>query len=466
MIRILSAMCAERADSYPEVKPARHFPFIRRPGFLRGQNITEKWSSRIAFLFAAIGAAVGLGSIWRFPAIVGENGGGAYLIPYLVAVFFCATPLMVLEFAAGRYFATDIVSAFRSIRPWFTVPAAIICATGFLILSYYLVVTGWTLGFAAFAATGTPVTFAAFTASYEPVICFLIATVIAGLIVASGVRNGIERVSTLLIPFIVILLLVMAFFVATLPGFSVGIAYLSTPDFSVIARPSLWISAIGQSFFTLSIGLGILFTYGAYLEKDENLLTSSLIISGSDLAISLLSGIVIFPIVFSFGLAPAMGAQLAFSTLPQAFAVMPYGRVIAIAFFLLLFLTAILSSIAMVEVLAAVVIKRTGWSRPRSCAIVTMAIILAGLPAALSYSSMNLTLAGVRILDAMDSLVGTAGIVISAILTSLVISWYVDQKTIESGIGSHSPMVRWVVPMCRTVIPLVLGVILVITLIT
>lgn len=420
----------------------------------------ERWSSRIGFLAAAIGSAVGLGSVWRFPTIVGENGGGAYLIPYLVAVFLCATPLMVLELSAGRHFATDVVSAFRSAGTRFALPGWIICAVVFVILSYYLVISGWTLAFAAFTAAGSPVTFEAFSSSYVPVPFFVITTVLAGIIVASGVRSGIERVSSFLIPFIVVLLVIMAAFALSLPGSGEGVAYYLTPDFTALLDPSLWLSAVGQSFFTLSIGMGILVTYGAYLGKEEDLLSSSLVISVSDLAISLLSGLVIFPVVFSFGLAPAMGPGLAFSVLPQGFALMPGGPAVAFGFFLLLFLAALLSSISMFEVVTAVVLGATGWSRHRVSALVTAGLVLAGLPAALSYSGMHLTLAGANVLDLLDNIAGTHAIIVTGILTSLVFSWGVDRAVIEEGIGSGSPAVRWIVPLCRYLIPAVLAVVL------
>ncbi len=440
------------------------FPVIGQKTIAREQDrMTEKWSHRIGFLFAAIGSAVGLGSVWRFPFVVGENGGGAYLIPYLVAVFLCATPLMVLEFSMGRYFATDVVSAFRRVHARFALIGWIICAVVFSILSYYLVITGWTLAFTVFSATGTPASFGNFSSSYEPIAFFVISAIIVGLVVSAGIRRGIERVSSILIPFIVLILAAMAVFVATLPGFAAGIAYYLTPDFSVLSDPSLWISAVGQSFYTLSIGMGILITYGAYLGREENLLESSLIISVADLAISLLSGLVIFPIVFSFGLTPALGAELAFSTLPKGFAVMPSGHLFATGFFLLLFLTALLSSVSMLEVVVAAVMGRTAWPRERVCAVLTIAVVLLGLPAALSYTGLNLTFAGERVLDLMDDITGTFCITITGILTSLAFSWFVDRRIIVSEIRSESRVVCLIVPLCRYVLPLILTGILLLT---
>ncbi|HRY75862.1 MAG TPA: sodium-dependent transporter [Methanoregulaceae archaeon] len=415
--------------------------------------MTETWSGRIGFLFAAIGSAVGLGSVWRFPTMVGAHGGGAYLLPYVVAVFLFATPIMILEFAMGRHFACDVVSVLRRVNGRFAVIGWIICATTFVILSYYLVIAGWTLGFSVFSIVGSGTTFPAFTGSCDPVIFFIATAIIVGLIVSSGIRAGIERVSSLIIPFIVVILCILAAFVATLPGFAEGISYYLTPDFSVLSDPSIWIAATGQAFYTLSIGMGILVTYGAYLAKEENLLASSVIVSFADLAISLLAGFVIFPIVFSFGLAPSAGAELAFLTLPAGFALMPGGRIVSSGFFLLLFLSALLSSIAMFEVVAAAAIGATGFTRRQACVLVTAGLILAGLPAALSYSGLHLTIAGANVLDTMDHFAGTIFVTVTGILTAVAFSWYVDRRTIESGIESESPFVRIIVPLCRYVIP-------------
>lgn len=424
----------------------------------------EQWSSRIGFLFVAIGAAAGLGSVWRFPTIVGENGGGAYLVPYLVATVICAMPLMILELSVGRHFSTDVVSAFRSAHPKYSFVGWFVCATVFVILSYYLVITGWTLAFLIISLIQAPMTFVGFSQSYLPIIPFVASAALIGVIVASGIRAGIERVSSILIPFIVVILCFMAAFVATLPGFSAGLAYYLTPDFSVLANPSLWIAAIGQSFYTLSIGLGILITYGSYMNREENILESSLIISAGDLFISLLAGFVIFPIVFSFGLAPTAGAELAFSTLPQAFALIPGGNLIAAAFFLLLFLTALLSSVAMLEVPVAAVMGVTAWSRRDVCILLTVALVLLGLPSALSYTGFDLTLAGERVLDVMDDVAGTFGIIVSGILGCLIFGWYVDRNVIESEVRSENRLIRYIVPLCRYVLPLAMTAVLLVTL--
>ncbi|MDD1653639.1 MAG: sodium-dependent transporter, partial [Methanomicrobiales archaeon] len=269
----------------------------------------EQWSSRLGFLLAAIGSAVGIGNIWRFSSVVGQNGGGAYLIPYLLAVFVCGVPLLALEMAAGRHFRGDVVAVFHAVRERFRIIGWFICVVVFLILSYYLVITGWTLAYLVFAATGAAVSFDGFTGSLLPVLFFLLAALATGGIISLGVRGGIERITTVLLPLIYLILGVMVVYAVTLPGFSDGIAYFLTPDFSVLGDPGIWSAAVGQAFFSLSVGYGILITYGAYMDRGIRIGRSSLIIAAADTLASMLAGLVIFPLVFTFGLEPSMGAQ-------------------------------------------------------------------------------------------------------------------------------------------------------------
>jgi NSS family neurotransmitter:Na+ symporter len=262
----------------------------------------ERWSSTGAFLLAAIGSAVGIGNIWRFSTVLGQNGGGAYLIPYIIAVFVFAMPLMILEIALGEKFRCTIVSAFRKVNPRFVVIGWFLCVIVVLILSYYLVITGWTLGYTVLTlATDAPL-FSEFSNSLLPIAFFIIATLVTGLVVSFGVNRGIERISIILIPACVLILLILAAYGTLLPGFYQGLTYMFTPDFSVLADPLLWGAAFGQAFFSLSVGMGILLTYGTYMKSGQHIPRFTLIISLTDLFVSILAGLVIFPIVFSFGL--------------------------------------------------------------------------------------------------------------------------------------------------------------------
>jgi len=409
----------------------------------------ERWSSRFGFLLAAIGAAVGLGNIWRFSAVVGENGGGAYLVPYLLAAVVFAIPLLILEIAVGRHLRLDVVAAFRSVRRRFAVLGWVVTGSVLLILSYYLVLTGWVLAFFLSALGGGGLTFTGFTGSYWPVAAFVVTTVLTGGIVSFGVRAGIERLSIVVMPVIFLLLAGLAVYAATLPGFGRAASFLFQPDFSVLGDPLLWSAAFGQVFFSLSVGQGIMLTYGSYLEEGTDVVRSALAITVADIGVAILAGLVIFPVVFSVGLEPSLGTELAFTTLPQAFASMQFGGVVAVAFFGLLFFAALTSSVSLLEVGVAAALRTTGRSRREVAAVLTGLVFLVGLPSALSYSALDLSVAGVRFLDLMDESVGAYALPITATLIAVVFTWYQDPDvlTAQVGDGAVRRLVTYLIPV-------------------
>lgn len=414
----------------------------------------EHWSSDAGFVLAAIGSAVGIGNIWRFSAVVGQNGGGAYLIPYLIAVFAFAMPLMILELAMGRHFQGTVVRAFRSVRSRFATVGWLLCAIIFLVLCYYLVIAGWTAAYALFSLTGDTVAFSDFTGGMLPIVFFLITAAITAAVISKGIQKGIERLSTILIPVSVGVLVILALYSATLPGFSEGVSFLFTPDFSVLSDPLLWGAAFGQAFFSLSVGTGILLTYGSYMEREMHIPRSALIITIADLCVAFLAGMVIFPLVFTFGLTPAAGAELAFSTLPMAFAAMPGGVFFAVAFFLVLFFAALTSSVSMLEVSVSSLQESTGWTRMKTTLLLGLVMAAVGLPSALSYSSVGLTFNGIKVLDFMDETVGTLGLPIAGILLAVAFTWFLPREVLSKEIGPS--LSRIVYPLCRYIIPLVL----------
>ena len=332
----------------------------------------ERWSSRMGFILAAIGSAVGIGNIWRFSSVVGQNGGGAYLIPYFLAVLCFAIPLMILEMAVGRQLRANVVSAFASAGKRFKIFGWLICTIVVLILSYYLVIMGWTLAYLVFSLQDRSVAFSSFTSSLQPVAYFLISAITTGVVVSLGVKVGIERIVSFLIPFAFVILVVLVLFCITLPGFQPGMNYFLRPDFSMLGRPDVWSAALGQAFFSLSVGMGILITYGAYLDNDTDIPQSALIVTFFDLLAAMLAGMAIFSLVFTFGLQPTAGAQLAFTTLPKAFEMMPYGRILAVAFFSLLFSAALTSAISMMEVNVAAVMGEFRMTRTKASVFLTI----------------------------------------------------------------------------------------------
>ena len=414
----------------------------------------EQWSTRLGFVFAAIGAAVGLGNIWRFPAVVGQNGGGAYLVPYLIAAVAFAVPLMILEISVGRSLKADVVTACRHVRSEFEIVGWLIGGSVLAVLSYYLVITGWVLAFAAFSVTGSGTSFGSFTGSYLPIVTFLISTIAVGAIVSLGVQGGIERMANVLIPLTFVVLVSLAAYVTTLSGFGAGARFFLTPDGSVLSDPMIWSAAFGQVFFSFSVGMGVMLTYGSYLDMEANVPRSAITIAFADLVVAMLAGIIIFAIVFTVGAEPTAGTELAFSTLPAAFEAMPFGSVVAVCFFGLLFVAAIAPSVSMLEVGVAGAMRTTGWSRRRTSVAMTGVIALAGLPSALSYSAVELSVFGRPFLDVLDSTVGTLGLPLGAIALVVVFAWMQEEATLREQIGNSIvlPLVKYVVPVVLIVV--------------
>ncbi|HDS45084.1 MAG TPA: sodium-dependent transporter [Methanomicrobia archaeon] len=389
----------------------------------------EKWSSSIGFILASIGSAVGIGNIWRFPYIVGENGGGAFLIPYIIAVFLFGMPLMMLEFALGRHFQTSVVPTFSAIGKRFRIAGIFIVLGISMILSYYLVITGWVLAYSLFFIADISVPFSVFTASYYPLLFFLCSGGITFFVVMAGVKGGIEQMAKILIPLLFIMLLLLLAFSLSLPGAGQGMRFYLTPDFERLTDPFVWTAAFGQAFFSLSVGFGILLTYGSYM-REEHIAKSAGIITISDLFIAILSGIVIFPLVFSFGLDPASGVQLAFVALPPVFQELRFGLFLGAVFFLLLFFAAITSSVSMLEVPVATLIDQYGFERKKAATVASLLIMLTGLPAALSYTALKLELFGTPLLDLKDFLFGTIGLILAGLILSITAGWFLDSRII------------------------------------
>lgn len=418
----------------------------------------ERWSSRLGFLLATIGAAVGLGNIWRFSAVVGQNGGGAYLVPYLVAAFVCAVPMLTLELTLGRQLRTDIVSAFKSVKPSYTVWGWLVAGGVLLILSYYLVLTGWVLGFLLSWLAGSRTTFAPFTAEWLPVGYFLLATALTGGIVSLGIRGGIERMAKLVMPTVFAILVALAGYALTLPAWNEAASFLFTPRLEVLTDLGIWSAAFGQVFFSLSVGQGIMLTYGSYVDEETNLLSSSLLIAVADIGAAVVAGLVIFPIVFSFGLQPSLGTELAFTTLPTAFATMPFGRVVAVAFFGLLFFAALSSAVSLLEVGVAAATNTTRLDRPRATRLLTAGVFVVGVPSALSYSPVGLAVAGKPILDLVDESVGTYALPISALLIAVVFVWRTDLPAVREELGPLYPLVKYLIPLVLALVTAAKGV--------
>ncbi len=353
-----------------------------------------RFTSRASFVLAAAGSAVGLGSIWKFPYITGTNGGGWFVLVYLACIAFVALPILIAEILIGRSARRSPVGAFRVLSPRGAWPFVgwLGLAAAFLILSYYLVVSGWTLHYAWLAASGGLA--ATGGAGYDrlfldvhadPVVnvgWFLAFAGLTAVIVAAGVQRGIERCCRTLVPLLLVVMGAMTIEAMRGPGFAQGFAFVFGVGRGLDGEGVL--EALGHSFFTLSLGMGAMITYGSYLDRRDDTVAAASLVAGFDTAVSLLACLAIFPVIFAFGLAPDAGPGLVFVSLPVAFAQMPAGALWATVFFGVLAIAALSATISLFEVLVSHLVDERGMGRRRACLWGAAAIVLAGLPAALS----------------------------------------------------------------------------------
>lgn len=398
----------------------------------------ERWGSYGGFIFAAIGSAVGIGNIWRFPSVTGENGGGAFLAIYLVVVFTFGLSFMVLELVLGSYYQTSIISALRNIRKRFAWVGALMVAVTFSILSYYMAILGWILSYFVMYVTGTAVSFEEYSQSWYPLLSFAAVAAINYLVIRTGVSRGIERVSKYGILLFVAIMAPLTTIGLTLPGADRGVAFYLTPDATSFSDPQVWSAAFGQAFFSLSIGMGVLLTYGSYIDHRRSVLSSSLVIIGADTAVALVSGLMVFSFVFSQGANPVEGTTLVFKVMPQVFSAIEFGTVIAPLFFVMLFLAGIASSVSMFQLPVSALEDTLGFGRRKASAIIGIASFAAGLPSALSYSAMDLNVAGAVVLDVVDAAVTTYGLPVTSAIFAIAATWFLDKKILTEQVNLYS----------------------------
>jgi NSS family neurotransmitter:Na+ symporter len=398
----------------------------------------EQWRSHRGFLLAAVGSAVGLGDIWRFPYVAGENGGGAFLLVYLLVVLVVGVPLLLAEFALGRRMQSDSATAVARLVPtsrWRHAGLIGVVAAG-LILAYYAVVAGWVFRYAAvylggadpaLASGGHAAAFEAYVARpLQPLAWQLLGMALTTAVIAKGVEQGIERISVWLMPLLALLLLGLAGRSATLPGIGQGLAFLFRPDWSLLASPDLYVAAMGQAFFSIGLAMGVMITYGSYQPATRPLPAATVTIALADTLFGIIAGLVIFPAVFSFGLDPAQGAGLAFVVLPQVLGQMPGGTLFGAAFFLLLSIAALTSMVSLLEVPVAYVMQRWGWSRLRASVTVGALLFALGVPSSLGFGAWSaLSLPhGRNILDAMDYFAVELLLPLNGVLLAVLLGWW------------------------------------------
>lgn len=411
----------------------------------------DTWSSKPAFLLATVGAAVGLGNLWRFPFVAGENGGGAFVLVYLACVLLLGIPIMMAELAIGRRGGRSPLSTMRKLstdegasRRW-QVVGWLSIGIPLIGLSYYSVVAGWAIDYVAKAAMNSfqgfdgnqsEQTFNRLLAS--PINLVLLHTLFIGgavFVVSRGIHGGIERISKIMMPTLFLLLIIMVINSVVAADIEAGLKFLFAPDFSKLT-PATLVIALGQAFFSVAIGVGVLMTYGSYMPKNYSLITSAATIALADTCVAMLAGLAIFPVVFQYGLNPGGGPGLIFVTLPVAFGQMPGGHILGFLFFVLLFFAAFSTAIGMLEPIVSWFSDR-GMSRPKMSVVSGATAWFMGLAAVLSFniwSEVRLLsaiplLAEKDIFELIDFIISNLMLPLNALLIALFAGWVLSKSS-------------------------------------
>lgn len=429
------------------------------------------FSSKIGAILAAAGSAVGLGNIWRFPTETGINGGAAFILIYVLFMIVFGAPVMLTEFTIGRYGQKDVADSFERLsgghKGWRLMGLMPVVA-GLLVLSYYAVVCGWTLYYAYVAgidgfAGKTPEQYVSdfqqFAASStEPLLWIMLIMIITCGIISLGVKKGIERGAKIMMPILFLCIIVLVCCSLSLPNAERGLKFLFYPDFSKI-NGSTALSAMGQAFFSLSVGICCLCTYACYFRKDVNLFKDSLAVAFIDTLIALMAGLIIFPAVYSVpGLAPDAGPSLVFITLPNVFqhvfggaSALAYG--FSLLFYVLLVIAAITSSISMLEMVVAYFHEEYGWSRPAVSVAVTVVSMLLATGCSLSFGVWaDKTVFGLGLFDLFDFIVAKLLMPIGSFVMCIFLGWIVDEKTVRMEVTNDGKLQTVLYPIWRFII--------------
>ncbi len=436
---------------------------------LKEKQERDQWGSKLGFILAAAGSAVGLGNLWKFPYTAGQNGGGVFVLVYLALVLIIGFTLMMAELVLGRHTQLSPVGAYRKLRKKWAWVGFIGVLASYLILTFYSVIGGWIIKYIVTAFQGGFNTtdlgalegvFTAFISSpVEPLIYHGIFMLMTLAIVMGGISGGIEKFSKILMPGLFIMMIVIMVRSITLPGAMAGVEYLLKPDFSKL-NLSVVLAALGQVFFSLSLGMGVIITYGSYLGKNESLPESSFFIPAIDTAVALLAGLTILPAVFALGFDPAGGPGLIFITLPGVFAKMPLGSFFAILFFLLVLFAAVTSSISLLESAVSFFVDELKWNRKAATIILGVVAFVIGVPSSLANGVWgHITfINGMNFFDSMSFFAENLLLPLSGLLLCIFIGWFwgtdkavaeaTNNGKIKFGLApTWSFIIKWVAPI-------------------
>ena len=430
------------------------------------------FSNKMGFVLAAAGSAVGLGNLWRFPYLAAKYGGGIFLLVYLILAVTLGFTLMITEIAIGRKTGLSAIGAFKALDKRFNFVGYLACVVPFIITPYYCVIGGWVVKyFAAFltgqgsAAAGDEYFNGFISQATAPVFWFALYILLTAVVVIFGVEKGIEKASRIMMPLLIVLIIGVSIFCITRPGAGAGVKYYLLPDFSRFSATTV-LAAMGQLFYSMSLAMGIMITYGSYMKKDSSLEQSVRQIEIFDTVVAFLAGLMIIPSVFVFSggdeAALGKGPSLMFVTLPKVFESMSFGGVIGAAFFLLVLFAALTSSISLMETNVSIVRDKFGWSRKKSTLIITLYVLILGSIVSLGFGPLSfIKIIGLGLLDFFDFLSNSVLMPIVAILTCVCIGHFIGSKTVEDEVEINGPfkvrkfyriMLKWIAPICLVLI--------------
>lgn len=428
----------------------------------------DQWTSKLGFILAAAGSAIGLGAIWKFPYMAGTNGGGVFFLIFLLLTIFVGAPILIAEFVIGRSAQKDAVTAYRKLSPksrWHLLGYGGVIVS-FIILSFYSVVGGWILSYLARSLVGALNSELDYgnlfthiiTHPFESVVSQFIFLLLTIIVVQGGIQAGIERASKYMMPALFILFIVLVIRSLTLDGAMEGVKFLLQPDFSAIKAETI-LYALGQSFFALSVGSSVMVTYASYLSKQENMVKSAFSVVGLNIFISLLAGLVIFPAVFALGFEPGAGPGLVFVVLPAVFNQIAFGGIFLTIFLILLLFATLTSAFSMLEIIVAVLVKDKTNKRKMAAWSAGILIFLLGIPSALSFGVLSdIQIAGKSVFDFADYITSNIGLPLGALLISLYVGYRLPRKLVKDelelgtkGIGVLFDiwyfLIRYIVPV-------------------
>jgi neurotransmitter:Na+ symporter, NSS family len=438
-------------------------------------NKHEQWTSKLGFILAAAGSAIGLGAIWKFPYMAGTNGGGIFLIFFLLMTVFIGAPILLAEFIIGRNTQRDAVMSYKHLAPksaWPLLGYGGVIAS-FLILSFYSVVGGWILSYIARSFTGalSGLTQAEYGATFESIISnpieavgvqllFLILTI---WVVQGGIQQGIEKASKYMMPALFILFFILVIRSLTLDGAMAGVEFFLKPDWSAVTGQTI-LMALGQSFFALSVGLSVMVTYASYLSKGESLAKSAFSVVALNIVISLLAGLVIFPAVFALGFQPEAGPGLVFVVLPAVFNELAFGGIFLTIFLILLLFATLTSAFSILEIIVAVLSKGNKDKRKKYSWIAGLLVFAAGIPNALSFGVLSETkFFGKTFFDLADFLTSNIALPLGAFFIAIFVGYVLPRKMVrqemEEGTGNNSILFKIWYFCIRYIVPIGIGIV-------